>query len=85
MVRRYLKEEFPTIASAEEAYGISYFGEKVKYRLFIAKYSIITSCNYYSYHTVGIKCGPECTIYSTCCVWSYYICKISTAWIFSLT
>jgi hypothetical protein len=40
MVRRYLKEKFPTIASAEEAYGISYFGEKVKYRLFIAKYSI---------------------------------------------
>jgi hypothetical protein len=38
MVRRYLKEKFPTIASAEEAYGISYFGNsKVKYRLFIAK------------------------------------------------
>jgi hypothetical protein len=29
MVRKFLKEKFPTIASAEEAYGICYFGEKV--------------------------------------------------------
>jgi hypothetical protein len=30
IVRRHLKEKFPTIAAAEEAYGICYFGEKVK-------------------------------------------------------
>jgi hypothetical protein len=28
IVRRHLKEKFPTIVAAKEAYGICYFGEK---------------------------------------------------------